>query len=111
MFIYHISSLDEWQRAQGAGSYRADSLASQGFIHCSKREQIPPVATRFYRAQTDLVLLRIDPLRLAARVVYENLEGGEELFPHIYGPLELEAVVAVLPFPANQDGTFSFPEE
>jgi uncharacterized protein (DUF952 family) len=109
MLIYHITSLSEWQRAQAAGSYRADTLASQGFIHCSTREQVLPVADRFYAAQTGLVLLCIDPQRLASPPRYENLEGGETLFPHIYGPLELEAVEAVLPFPPGPDGSFAFP--
>ncbi len=111
MAIYHISSLAEWQQAQEAGVYRADSLASQGFIHCSTREQIPGVGARFYTGRQGLLLLRIDPARLAAPLVYENLEGGQELFPHIYGPLELEAVEAVLPFPPRADGKFDFPAE
>jgi uncharacterized protein (DUF952 family) len=110
MPIYHITSLSEWQRASAAGSYRADSLASQGFIHCSTREQVLTVANRFYSGQTGLVLLRIDTQRLAAPVRYENLEGGETLFPHIYGPLEAAAVEAVLDFPPNSDGSFNFPQ-
>jgi uncharacterized protein (DUF952 family) len=110
MPIYHITSLSEWQRAQAAGSYRADSLASAGFIHCSTREQVLAVASRFYAGQTGLVLLRIAAERLTAPLRYENLEGGETLFPHIYGPLDLEAVEEALPFPPQADGSFIFPE-
>ena len=110
MSIYHITSHSEWQRAQADGIYRADSLASQGFIHCSTREQVLPVAARFYAGQPGLVLLRIDPARLAAPLVYENLEGGQEQFPHLYGPLELQAVEAALPFPPQPDGRFAWPQ-
>jgi uncharacterized protein (DUF952 family) len=110
MSLYHITPLEEWERARATGSYQADSLQSEGFIHCSKREQVLPVANRFYRGRTDLVLLAIDPARLSAPVKYENLEGGEILFPHIYGPLNLEAVITALAFPPAPDGTFSFPD-
>jgi uncharacterized protein (DUF952 family) len=109
MTIYHITPQEEWERARAAGSYQADSLQSEGFIHCSKREQVIPVANRFYHGRVDLVLLAIEPSRLSAQVKYENLEGGEILFPHIYGPLDLDAVTAALPFPPAPDGTFSFP--
>lgn len=109
MIIYHISNQTEWDQARKAGSYRADSLASEGFIHCSKREQVLTVAVRFYKGLQNLLLLAIETDLLTAPVKYENLEGGEPLFPHIYGPLNLEAVSAAVPFPPNPDGSFDFP--
>jgi len=109
MLIYHISNQTEWDAAQQAGVYQADSLASEGFIHCSTREQILPVALRFYKGRTDLLLLAIETERLSAPVKFENLEGGEILFPHIYGPLNLDAVAARAPFPPQPDGSFQFP--
>jgi uncharacterized protein (DUF952 family) len=109
MPIYHITPLEEWERARAAGSYQADSLHSEGFMHCSTREQVIPTANRFYHGRQGLVLLRIEPELLAAAVQYENLEGGETLFPHIYGPLNLEAVSAVAPFPPQAEGIFCFP--
>ena len=96
--IYHITYQVDWSFALDAGAYTADLLASQGFIHCSTREQVLPVAGRYYAGQTGLVLLCIKEEKLTAPVLYENLEGGEELFPHIYGPLNLEAVVQALAF-------------
>ena len=96
--IYHITYQVDWSSALDAGVYTADSLASQGFIHCSTREQVLPVAERYYAGQTGLVLLCIEEEKLTAPVRYENLEGGEERFPHIYGPLNLEAVVQALAF-------------
>lgn len=109
MIIYHISNQIEWDQARSAGSYRADSLASEGFIHCSTREQILPAGVRFYKGRQDILLLAIETDLLASAVKYENLEGGENLFPHIYGPLNLDAVRATTPFPPNPDGTFDFP--
>ncbi len=104
--IFHITHPADWEQARQQGQYTSDTLASQGFIHCSKLDQIIDVANRFYSGQRDLVLLAIAPARVEAEVRFENLEGGDELFPHIYGPLNLEAVTAVLPFPPEADGHF-----
>lgn len=111
MRIYHITTQTDWQEAQRGGEYRADTLASQGFIHCSTREQILPVAKRFYSGRHDLLLLSIDTEMVSAPVRYENLEGDAALFPHIYGALNLDAVVKAAGFPPGSDGTFAFPVE
>src|SRR5512140_2028298 len=97
-YIYHITSQEDWKAAQTAGTYTAGSLASEGFIHCSRREQILATAARFYSGRTDLMLLCIDPQAVTAPVRTENLEGGEVLFPHIYGPLNLSAVLKAVQF-------------
>ncbi len=104
--IYHITSRKDWEAAQAAGSYRADSLASQGFIHASTRAQVLRTANRFYHGQRGLVLLAIDPRRGGVEVRYEAPEGSQELFPHIYGPLSLDAVVSVQAFEPEPDGAF-----
>jgi len=104
--LFHIAAEAEWQEARTKGEYAADSLASEGFIHCSEPHQVVPVANTRFRARRDLVLLHIDPEKLRAAVRYENLEGGDELFPHIYGPLNLDAVVDVTPFRPSADGGF-----
>lgn len=109
MTLYHITSREAWLNALAVGSYRADSLESQGFIHCSTARQVIPVAYRFYRAAQGLVLLEIDPAKLGAPVRWENLEGGTDLFPHIYGPLNLDAVSQVLDFIPGGNGEFSWP--
>lgn len=109
MLIYHITPAAEWERALQAGSYRADSLESQGFIHCSKRSQVQAVAERLFRGQRGLLLLSIDAVRVEAEIRFENLEGGQEQFPHIYGPLNLAAVVRATPFEPDDDGGFTFP--
>jgi len=109
--ILHISRKEAWEQAVSAGGYQGDTLASEGFIHCSTPDQIVAVANRFYRGQTGLALLVIDRARVQAPVRDENLEGGETLFPHIYGPLNLDAVVDVLDFPPRADGGFVPPDD
>jgi len=108
--ILHITRQADWEQAQTQGSYRADTLASQGFIHCSRPEQVIPVANHLFRGQTDLVLLVIDRDKVRAPIRDENLEGGESLYPHIYGSLNLDAVVDVLDFPPRADGSFMLPK-
>jgi uncharacterized protein (DUF952 family) len=108
--ILHITQQDEWDKAKTLGSYRADTLESQGFIHCSTPEQVVRVANTLFRGQDDLVLLCIDSTEVEAEIRYENLEGGDELFPHVYGPLNAGAVVSVLDLKPQADGTFVPPE-
>jgi uncharacterized protein (DUF952 family) len=107
--ILHITKRDAWEKAQALGSYRADTLESQGFIHCSTPAQAVRVANSLFRGQDDLVLLCIDSGEVEADIRYENLEGGEELFPHVYGPLNLSAVISALDFKPQTDGTFVLP--
>lgn len=97
MLIYHITTNDAWQAAQAAGHYIADSLHHEGFIHFSRVAQLPRVAAKFFCGQPNLVLLTVDPARLSAELRDEEGEPGE-LFPHLYGPLNLDAVVTVEPF-------------
>ena len=104
--ILHLTTGQAWAQAQRDGSYAADSLAAEGFIHCSEPHQVIWVANMRFRHRRDLVLLQIDVSRLAAPPRYENLEGGEQLFPHVYGPLNLDAVLRVTPFLPNADGGF-----
>ncbi len=91
--LLHITTEDAWKAAAARGRYEAQSLIDEGFIHCSTVQQVTATANRFYAGREDLVLLSIDPDRLSAEVVFENTMGGEELFPHVYGPIELAAVV------------------
>jgi uncharacterized protein (DUF952 family) len=110
MNILHITSNAEWQQAQHDGAYRAPSLDQEGYIHLSKPEQVLGVANAFYRGQTDLVLLVIDPARLAAELRYEppdEMPDSSQRFPHLYGALNLDAVVKVLDFSPDADGGWS----
>ena len=115
--IYHLSSPQAWREAQQRGDYRVESLESEGFIHCSTETQVLPVAQKFYQGQSGILLLMIDPTRLSAELKWEPPSGGTpppgvpvgDLFPHIYGPLNLDAVVNVYNLESNPDGTYKLP--
>jgi uncharacterized protein (DUF952 family) len=91
------------------GDYRLNTLATEGFIHCSTPEQVLGPANALYHGREDLVLLVIEPSRLAADLVYEDCYEAGQAFPHIYGPLNLDAVSRVVPFPPRPDGSFELP--
>lgn len=108
--IYHILSSSDWETAKKAGIYRAANLESQGFIHFSRAEQVLQVAANFYRGQKDLLLLTVAVDRLENEVRYEDLLGEGQLFPHLFGPLNLNAVVAVDKFETDAEGNFQMPQ-
>jgi uncharacterized protein (DUF952 family) len=115
--VIHITSRKAWMDARNGGLYSAPSLAAEGFIHCSTTEQVLPVARKFYRSQTGLVLLVIDPARLTSTVKWEPPADGLvpsglpaiAVFPHIHGPINVEAVVQVLDFDPDANGEFNLP--
>lgn len=111
--ILHITTRDEWAAAERNGEYRAPSLETEGFIHCSTLRQTVDTANAFFRGRNDLVLLLIDASAARAEVRYEPAaEGGRAsagLFPHLYGPLNLDAVRKVIAFPSNAEGQFELP--
>ena len=118
--ILHLASNTSWLASAKKGNYHTDSLSTEGFIHCSTEAQIVDVANAFYQGQHGLVLLVIDSARLTSELKWEppahpNPERaaavGDELFPHVYGPINVEAVVNVIPFEPAEDGTFSLPPE
>jgi len=114
--ILHITSRKEWLVAQTKGEYRAPSLETEGFIHCSTENQVIPVANAFYRGQNDLVVLVIDETRLKPQVKWEAPSGPpaegispSDQFPHVYGPINVDAVVSVLDLEPDTEGIFNFP--
>lgn len=109
--IYHIARAVEWEASLAGGEYAPVGFADEGFIHCSTDAQVLHVANAFFREETGLVLLAIDSAEVKSKIVYENLEGGERQFPHVYGPLNVEAVTAVHTFAPGADGRFAMPEE
>ena len=102
--IYHIAEAAGWEQAQRAGEYtmstRGRTLAEEGFIHASTAEQVPLVADAYYRDAPDLVLLVIDTERVRPELRYEQVPGQPDPYPHIYGPLNLDAVTETRPFQA-----------
>jgi uncharacterized protein (DUF952 family) len=108
--IFHITTRNAWDRAVPEGTYRPEAFPIDGFIHCSTPDQVIQVADLRFRGQSGLVLLSIDSDQVIAQIVYENLEGGQQLFPHIYGELNLDAVVQVSDFEPGVDGYFTLPD-
>lgn len=94
--IYHLTSLQEWEAAQDKGFYEAGSLASEGFIHCSTEQQVEGVLGKHFPTHDNLVKLMIDPARLLHPLKYEMAADGSGEYPHIYGPLNLEAVTQIV---------------
>jgi uncharacterized protein (DUF952 family) len=95
--IFHILQTAEWEHERSNSIYTPATFEQEGFIHLCDEEQIAGVVERYFPEPADLVALCIEPDKLKAELRYENLLGGEELFPHLYGPLNLDAVLEVLP--------------
>jgi uncharacterized protein (DUF952 family) len=108
--IYHICREEEWRAAQASGLYPGSSQdKADGFIHFSARDQVEASAAKHRAGQAGLLLLCVDPSPLGEALKWEASRGGA-LFPHLYGPLPLEAVAEVHPLPLGADGLHRFPE-
>lgn len=92
--IYHVVSAEDWASQEKSSSYAADSLLSEGFIHLSTKEQVAGVLERYYQDVPDLLLLHVDADKLVHELKYERATNNE-LFPHLYGPLNKDAIVAI----------------
>ncbi|MBZ5580060.1 MAG: DUF952 domain-containing protein [Acidobacteriia bacterium] len=113
--LFHLATRNAWQQAVAHGTYAPESLQTEGFIHCSTVAQIVETANRWYRGRSDLLLLQIDARRLTADLRHEPpVHPGDErraqCFPHIYGPLNLDAVDRMMEFPCDREGTFTLPQ-
>lgn len=93
MLLFHIASQDKIKWAKNNGEYIADSLEDEGFIHLSTESQLKKTAERFYLNQSDHLILHIDEKKLKAKVIFEDTMGHGEDFPHLYGPLNLDAII------------------
>ena len=92
MLIYHIVLPEVWKSVKNGSSYSAASLDTEGFIHCSYDHQLDGVIGRYYANEPELVILTIDPAKLTSELVEESSTGGE-IYPHIYGAINLDAVI------------------
>lgn len=116
--IYHITTRVEWEKAQLEDEYKSPSLVSDGFIHCSTLRQVTDTADIFYKGQDGLVLLCIDENKLKSECRFEDPAGGGHhdpgvgnLFPHVYGPINISAIIKIIDFPADENGLFLLPDE
>ena len=116
--IFHITSRADWEAAQQRGDYRAESLETEGFIHCSTSSQVLPVAENFYKGQSGLILLGIESSLLSSDLKWEAPSGGTpppgvpigDPFPHIYGPINLNAVTNVFDLKTDPNHKFIRPD-
>jgi len=94
MFIYHVVLPAVWERFKTKPSYQPDSLATEGFIHCSYASQLEGVLERYYGGVEKVLILTIETDKLLSKLVKEP-STNDELFPHIYGRLNINSVVDV----------------
>jgi uncharacterized protein (DUF952 family) len=95
--IYHIATTEAWNKAKETGFYEHPSLNEEGFIHCSEEHQVAAVLDRFFKDATDIVKLTIDTNKLRSRYVQEWSPSTLDTFPHVYGPINTDAVLSVEP--------------
>ena len=94
--IYHIAEQQIWDAQLNAENYQPEAFTWEGFVHCSDHSQVARTADKYYQGRQDLVILEIDPTQLKAETRYENLLGGSEKFPHVYGEINKSAVVQLM---------------
>ena len=103
MFIYHIVLPGVWERFKSRPSYQPDSLATEGFIHCSYASKLEAVLKRYYSNVEKVLILKIDTDKLLSKLVKEP-STDNEIYPHIYGRLNISAVVDVQERVVKGDG-------
>jgi len=111
MIIVHALPKTEWQTAKVRGTYGEDSLKKFGFIHCSPIDYIADVANERFKNVRGLVLICIDDQKVKAEIQWEDHDGFGRFYPHIYGLLNFDAIVDVIPFEPDRDGNYYETEE
>ncbi|HTJ34371.1 MAG TPA: DUF952 domain-containing protein [Dactylosporangium sp.] len=110
--IYHIAFASDWENAKEEGEYRISTkgrtLEEQGFIHGGTAHHVAPIANMIYGSDEGLVVLVIEEERLSSPLRYDEVPGWDQPFPHIYGPLNPDAVVSVLALTRGADGKYEF---
>jgi uncharacterized protein (DUF952 family) len=104
--IYHIADRAAWEKAQQEKFYVHESIAKEGFIHCSTGEQLEATANRYFKSEPSILILVIDPNKVDAEIKLEESVSSKGLYHHIYGPLPVQAVVAWREFERSPDGLY-----
>lgn len=104
--LFHLTTREEWKTYQKDGNYEPESLDSEGIIHCSSGDQLEETANRLFAGKQKILLLVIDVSSLHPQVKYEKDSETGNKFPHIYGPLNTNAVIDKIDIHAEDDGTF-----
>lgn len=111
MVIYHITSETEWDKAKNSNKYAPDRYTNDGFIHCSKDSQTTRVANARFKGRQDVILLEIDTEKVLKKIVFEQTGSAIEPHPHIYGPLNKDAVLRIYKLTPDVNGFFSMPKK
>lgn len=108
MLIYHLITQSDWDKAKTQNSYSPQSLAKEGFIHASTKEQILPTANRRFKGRKDLLILTIDTEKVIPKIIFEFSSGSGEKHPHIYGALSIDAVIKICSLIPDDSGLFTY---
>ncbi len=108
-FIYHLTIPQAWAKALASGDYRAGSFVEEGFLHASTSEQVEASANRYFGGSQSIVALKIELGKIKAPLVWEESKHSATPFPHVYGPINLDAVVEVIPWERSAGGGFVWP--
>lgn len=95
--IYHVTTAADWKAAKESGQYHHPSIKTEGFIHCSQEHQVAGVLERYFAGQINLVKLVIDTDKLSSKFVFDWSPSSADTFPHIYGVININAVINVIP--------------
>ena len=110
--IYHVTTAAEWNAAKAIGAYESPSLKAEGFIHCSRASQVMRIANEFYRELPSIVLLVINAEKVKSSLKWEpGTDKPDELFPHVFGVINLNAVDSVVQLQRNGNGEYYLPAE
>jgi uncharacterized protein (DUF952 family) len=105
--LFHIVDRTAWRAAMAIGQYQPESLATEGFVHCSFAGQVAPVANARFRGVGNLCVVELDPARVGVVRVEDSYGEGTE-FPHVYGPLPTAAAVALHELGLDWSGAWTF---
>jgi uncharacterized protein (DUF952 family) len=107
MFIYHLVKVNHWAQFKELSEYESETFKEEKFIHASSERQLQATANRYFAGETSVILLTIDTNKLEPRLKWEKSPTLDEDFPHIFGAINLSAVVKTQTIDALADGSFA----
>ena len=104
--IFHVVKKEDWKSQKKDSRYHPETLDSEGFIHCSSGNKIEEVTNRLYKGETDVLLIIINTTLVEPEIRYESSGNSDSKYPHIYGPLNMDAVIDKIELAAEDDESF-----
>ena len=109
--IYHITTKEKWELAKEKKAYDFCALETEGFIHCSTYKQTSETAIRFFKDAAAIIVLKIEESKVESKLIYEKAIDVDEMFPHIYGPININSIVSILSIVKDDEGHYVSLEE